>query len=206
MTSDQGLLPQSGQAQPQGAPTIFGVVPQSVLRLLSLCLPILVFSCAAALSAAAAENGPGRSPAAAGQEKLLAPQEVLAGFATGATTRVIVLLTAPAVAMRASDYQSPAALGRLHSAIQQAQQKTLQGLTPGAALIRHRFENIPGFSAEVTTEGLQQLMAAPEVVSIETRARDEGASRAGHPADSRLDLSFHLQRERGGHCHLRHGH
>jgi hypothetical protein len=102
-----------------------------------------------------------------GRGKLIGLPEIVASFTTGNTARVIVMLAPPPRAMGLSDYDSPVALGLWQATIKARQDSVLTRVTDGGGVIRHRFENIPGFSAEVSASGFQMLLDSAEVVSIE---------------------------------------
>jgi PKD repeat protein len=98
-------------------------------------------------------------------EKLTDAREIARALATG-TARVVVMLSPPA-ALPQTDFASKASLAALHPQIKQAQQNVLDQLPANHIKLRHRFDNIAGFSAEVSVDGLKALQAHPQVLSIE---------------------------------------
>jgi Subtilase family/CARDB len=114
-------------------------------------------------SAAAAEM-----PVALPQEqKLLYPDDITSGFAKGPTVAVTVNLSLPQNTRAATDFASAASLKVLQTNVHAVQREVLDNIPAKHLKLRHRFENIAGFSAEVTVEGLRALQANPRVVSIE---------------------------------------
>lgn len=80
---------------------------------------------------------------------------------------VIVNLAAPVALLAQTDFRSPRSVRALQPEIRRVQQEVLDSL-PGSDLrVRNRFDNIAGFSADVTARGLRALQADPRVASIE---------------------------------------
>lgn len=99
--------------------------------------------------------------------KLLYPDDIISGFAKGATVAVTVNLSLPQGIRTVTDFASTASLTMLHTNVSAVQKGVLDNIPAKHLKLRHRFENIAGFSAEVTAEGLKALQADPRVVSIE---------------------------------------
>ncbi len=104
------------------------------------------------------------TPAVAAQ-KLTDFHQIHRRFTNG-TVRVIVTLEPP-VKPTVTDFRSPARRAVLRSQMRQTQQAVLNTLPAAGVKVGFRFDNIAGFSAEVTTNGLQALQAHPGVVTIE---------------------------------------
>lgn len=102
--------------------------------------------------------GPGR--------KLLHAEEILAPLGGGAaTTGVIVNLARDERA--AVDWDDPAALADHQAAVADLQNAVLAGVPAGEIVVIHFYENLWGFSAEVSPRGLAALQDHPSVVVIE---------------------------------------
>ena len=97
--------------------------------------------------------------------KLTNPAEIHRRFTNG-LVHVIVTL-APPVQPGATDLRSPAARAQVQSQVRAAQQAVLNTLPARDVAVRRRFDNIAGFSALVTTNGLRALQAHPAVQAIE---------------------------------------
>lgn len=101
-------------------------------------------------------------------ERLIDAEEILQNFANGqGRAAVIVNLARPAKAPARANYADLASLKPLQDAIKTQQDAVLARLPANEYRLRYRFENQPGFSAEVTKQALGQLKADPEVSSIE---------------------------------------
>jgi subtilisin family serine protease len=98
--------------------------------------------------------------------KLTNPAQLVSGFATNQFVKIIVNLSPPAAAAK-TDFGSRASLVALHSEIKQLQATVLASIPATEIKVSHRFENISGFSAEVTTTALAALQADSRVLSIE---------------------------------------
>jgi len=101
------------------------------------------------------------------EQKLLYPDDITSGFAKGPTVVVTVDLSLPQNIRAATDFASAASLKVLQTNVHAVQREVLDSIPAKHLKLRHRFENIAGFSAEVTAEGLKALQANPRVVSIE---------------------------------------
>ena len=105
------------------------------------------------------------APSATSPDKLSDARETGRALASG-KAKVIVLLSSPSGLARA-DFASRASLAALRPEIKRLQQDVLAQLPADHLKAGHRFDNIAGFSAEVSAEGLKALQAHPQVVSIE---------------------------------------
>jgi PKD repeat protein/subtilisin family serine protease len=85
----------------------------------------------------------------------------------GGTAKVIVALVPPSVAIGKKDFSSKAFLNSLQPEIKRTQQIVIDAIPARDVRVEHRFENIAGFSAEVTPDGLKALQANPRVAFIE---------------------------------------
>jgi subtilisin family serine protease len=101
------------------------------------------------------------------EQKLLYPNDITSGFAKGPTVAVTVNLSLPPGIRARTDFASAVSLKTLQTNVYAAQREVLGGISAKHLKLRHRFENIAGFSAEVTAEGLKALQANPRVISIE---------------------------------------
>ena len=104
-------------------------------------------------------------PAAISGEKLTDARETARALATE-KARVIVMLSAPPTLIK-TDFASRASLAALRPEIRKLQQDVLDQVPANHVKVGHRFENIAGFAAEVSLEGLNALQGHPQVVSIE---------------------------------------
>ena len=98
-------------------------------------------------------------------EKLTDAREIARALANGAA-KVVVMLSPPA-RLAQTDFASKASLAALHPQIKQTQQNVLDQLPANHVKLRHRFDNIAGFSADISVDGLKALQAHPQVLSIE---------------------------------------
>ena len=100
--------------------------------------------------------------------KLTAPQEIVRGFMDGgSTTRVIVNLRRPAKADRLHDFKDMAVRKELKQTVSDFQTRVISSLDDSEVRITNRFIYLFGFSAEVTLQGLQDLIDNADVLSIE---------------------------------------
>lgn len=111
--------------------------------------------------------------------KLKFPQAILEPFAEGSsTTRVIVILRDPSVQAQAQEKTAGStAVNRnlrnmevrqqLQNEVRAGQDRVINTLNEERVRVTNRFTYILGFSAEVTPEGLQDLLDNPDVVSVE---------------------------------------
>lgn len=72
-------------------------------------------------------------------------------------------------------------MAKSHASIQSKQDTVLKQLHPSHFIIKHRFENIPGFSARVTQEGIHKLASLPDVEVIESDEMVEAHLAQGIP-------------------------
>jgi subtilisin family serine protease len=103
------------------------------------------------------------------EQKLTDPEEILRGFEHPGQERVkvIVNLAPPSNPLLRSDWESKPKLRGWQQAVVARQEEVLAALAAGEFKLRHRFENQPGFSAEVTRAALDKLQRDPRVRSIE---------------------------------------
>lgn len=102
------------------------------------------------------------------EEKLINPEDILAGFEEGTEkVKVIVNLAEPQGIKSTTDWNSIQSLQRLHSEVRALQAPILSMLSSDEFELQHRFENQAGFSGEVTLDGLSKLLNDPRVESIE---------------------------------------
>ena len=80
--------------------------------------------------------------------------------------KVLVKLSPPPE-LAGTDFASKASLETLRPKIKKLQQDVLDNLSTNDVKVGIRFDNIVGFSAEVTAKGLKALQSHPRVVSIE---------------------------------------
>lgn len=118
----------------------------------------------AAMESASTDDVPAVLPEG---QKLLYPADINKGFAEGPTVAVTVNLSLPRDVLARTDFASAASLKVLQTNVHTLQQEVLDSVPAKHLKLRHRFENLAGFSAEVTPEGLKALQANPRVVSIE---------------------------------------
>jgi subtilisin family serine protease len=90
----------------------------------------------------------------------------VSGFATNRFVKIIVNLAPPAGAPK-TDFGSRTSLSALQSEIKKLQEAVLASTAANGIKVGHRFENIAGFSAEVTASALAALQADARVASIE---------------------------------------
>jgi subtilisin family serine protease len=102
------------------------------------------------------------------EEKLINPEDIIAGFEQGREkVKVIINLAEPQRIKSTTDWNSMQSLERLHNETRDLQAPVLSMLSSDEFKLRHRFENQAGFSGEVTLEGLARLLNDPRVESIE---------------------------------------
>lgn len=114
---------------------------------------------------AAAQSPISPPPATISPEKLSDAQEIARALANG-KAQVIVILSPPAALAR-TDFASKASRGVLRAEIKKLQQDVLDRVPANDVKAGHRFDNIAGFSAEVSANGLRALQGHPQVVLIE---------------------------------------
>jgi len=100
--------------------------------------------------------------------KLTAPQEIVRDFIDGkSTTRVIVNLYKPVKTDRLNNLKEMVVRKELKQAVYDAQNQVMSNLDDSQVRITNRFIYIFAFSAEVTLQGLKDLTANADVLSIE---------------------------------------
>lgn len=100
--------------------------------------------------------------------KLTDAPETLRGFQAGRERVAIkVNLAPPPGALRGEEWNDQAGLKRWQTAVKARQDEVLASLAGSGARLRHRFENQPGFSVEVTRAELDRVLRHPRVVSVE---------------------------------------
>src|SRR6266478_4295957 len=138
------------------------------------CLGVICFATAAensrimaAVRSSSRAEIPASQPAAPAitGEKLSDVLQIIRGFTNG-MAQVIVTL-APPTALRRTDFGSKASLSTLRGGIKKLRQTVLDNLPASEVRPGFQFDNIAGFSAEVTLNGLKALQAHPSVISIE---------------------------------------
>src|SRR6266436_9050603 len=107
-----------------------------------------------------------QSPAVISGNKLTNPAQIVSGFASNRFVKIIVNLAPPAAAAK-TDFGSRSSLSALQSEIQTLRDAVLASIPATEIKVTHRFENIAGFSAEVSAATLAGLQADPRVLSIE---------------------------------------
>ena len=124
------------------------------------------FTSSADASSVSSQTTPAKSPPIITGDKLTNPTQIFAGFATNQFVKIIVDLIPPAIAVK-TDFGSRPSLAALQSEIKKLQGDVLASIPSTEIKLAHRFENIAGFSAEVTATALHALQADSRVVSIE---------------------------------------
>lgn len=100
--------------------------------------------------------------------KIRAPQSVLQDLVAGKpTTRVIVNLHKPAGTRSILKLKDMGVRNQLQQAVTGVQDRVIHAMDPGKVRITNTFSYVFGFSAEVTAEGLQDLIDSGDVASIE---------------------------------------
>jgi len=100
--------------------------------------------------------------------KLTAPQKIVRDFIDGKSmTRVIVNLYKPANRDRLHNFKEMAVREELDRAVSDVQDRVINSLDHSEVKTTNRFTYIFGFSAEVTLQGLKDLMDDADVLSIE---------------------------------------
>jgi subtilisin family serine protease len=99
-------------------------------------------------------------------DKLTNPAQIVSGFASNRSVKVIINLATPAAAAK-TDFASRTSRSALQSEIKKLQGEVLASISAAEIKVDHRFENIAGFSAELTAAGLTALQADARVLSIE---------------------------------------
>jgi subtilisin family serine protease len=102
------------------------------------------------------------------KNKLTHPETILSPYEQGESfVRVIVNLHPPYEILAKTNWQAEKSRSVLREEIRGRQEQVFATLTQNDFLLRHRLENIPSFSAEVSLTGLQTLSNDPRVESIE---------------------------------------
>ncbi len=100
--------------------------------------------------------------------KLTAPQKIVSDFIAGKSkTRVIVNLYKPANTDRLHNFKEMADRKELDRAVSDVQDQVINSLDHSEVNLTNRFTYVFGFSAEVTLQGLKDLMDDEDVLSIE---------------------------------------
>jgi subtilisin family serine protease len=107
-----------------------------------------------------------RSPSVISGGKLTDSTRIVIGFSTNLSVKIIANLVPPPAAAT-TDFGSKTSLAVLQSEIKKLQGDVLASIPATEIRLSHRFENIAGFSAEVTATALAVLQADPRVLSIE---------------------------------------
>jgi len=101
-------------------------------------------------------------------QKLTDPQAVLEDFVGGkSTSRVIVNIRKPEFPKGLQDFSDVKVQKHLKETVSQTQNHIINSLDPFKVDVINRFTYIFAFSAQVTLQGLQELINTPEVDSIE---------------------------------------
>ena len=115
-------------------------------------------------------------------EKLIDGPEMMSGFLTSRTVRVIVNLASPPQALQQSaDWNDRPKLRGWQGRVKGRQDEVLGTLGRHESNLRRKFENQAGFSAEVTQQGLHKLVNDPRVLSIEPVREIQQNLRQGLP-------------------------
>jgi subtilisin family serine protease len=117
-------------------------------------------------SSISTQTPPPQRPGVLSGDKLTNPAQIVSGFASNRSVRVIVNLATPATAAK-TDFASRTSLSALQSEIKKLQDEVLASISATEIKVDHRFENIAGFSAAVTPTALAALQADSRVLSIE---------------------------------------
>ena len=101
------------------------------------------------------------------EQKLTDISSIYQGFTNSGITRVLVHVAIPTNGVGKMDIESASAMKERRNKVHGAQQKVLDKMGGSDLMVRHRFENILAFSADVSLQGLKALQADPSVVAIE---------------------------------------
>jgi len=112
------------------------------------------------------QTPPAQRPGIISGDKLTIPAQIVSVFASNRSVKVIINLAAPATAAK-TVFASRTSLVTLQSEIKQLQTDVLTFIPATEIKVDHRFENLAGFSAELTAAGLAALQADVRVLSIE---------------------------------------
>ena len=107
-------------------------------------------------------------PSFAHNGKILDPNFIKEKFESGQTkVNVIINMTNSNSVSPEASFKSPHSLKKMRSQIQASQSRIMARIHDKDLKLRHLFENQPSFSAEVTVDGLAQLLDEPSVDFIE---------------------------------------
>jgi hypothetical protein len=110
----------------------------------------------------------GSSPSGGPNTVLVDGQNIYGQFDAGqGQVKIIVSMPEPAELMAATDWDSPESVAELRAEIASRRSAVLSTLTPSEFSLRHSYENIAGFSGEITRTGLEKLLSDPRVAHIE---------------------------------------
>jgi len=100
--------------------------------------------------------------------KLVNAQEIMKEYEQGKDrVKVIVGLIERAEIKEETNWKSEESVHSLRTGIANRQASVLSSVTPAEFALRHRYENFPGFSGEITFDGLNKLLDNPLVASVE---------------------------------------
>ena len=100
--------------------------------------------------------------------KIKRPETVLGDFVDGkSTTRIVINLSKPLTFVQARPFRDDESRRKLRETVNAAQNRVIGRMDPSKLRITNRFLYTFGLSAEVTLEGLNELLEIDEVVSIE---------------------------------------
>ena len=137
---------------------------------------LMVFIVALCLSAPLAQ-----ADGFAGRAKIATPN-ILDDLSAGKeTVKVIVMLAGQGANNTLLETQGRSSLASIRSRVVKVQNKVIGQVSASEVIVRHKFENINAFSAEVTEKGLKQLAAIGAVVQIEDDFKVEAKTRQGIP-------------------------
>ncbi len=101
-------------------------------------------------------------------QKLVDAQSMVGKFESGEDKiKVVITLAEPAEIKGKTDWKSFQSRAERRSKIANLQNPVLSSMLPSEFKLRHRFQNLAGFSAEVTADGLNKLLNDPTVESVE---------------------------------------
>jgi subtilisin family serine protease len=99
--------------------------------------------------------------------KLIEPELVMENFQAGKTTsRVIINLAEPPSAKMNKNFSSQNYRATLMNEVNILQENVIKDLDTQHIKVTNRFIFVPGFAAEVTPEGLEQILRHPGVISV----------------------------------------
>ena len=137
---------------------------------------LLVFFAALCLTAP-----PAQAAGFAGQAKIATPNILDDLDAGKETVKVIVMLAGQGANKTLLETQGRSSLPSIRSRVVKTQNAVLKQVSSSEVVVRHMFENINAFSAEVTEAGLKQLAAIGAVVQIEDDFKVKAKTRQGIP-------------------------